>query len=156
MTSSPVTAWQIEGEKVEGVTDFLFLGRWWLQPWNQKTIASWQESDDKRRQCVEKQRHCCADKGPYSRGRRLPVVMWGCESWTIKKAGCQRVWNCGTGDDSWESLGQEGDQTSLKGNQPSILIGKVLHKNVLLYIHMQISRQWFVSHLGRNPELPHG
>ena len=29
--------------------------RWWLQPWNQKMIAFWQESNDKRRQCVEKQ-----------------------------------------------------------------------------------------------------
>ena len=72
MTSSPVTAWQIEGEKVEGVTDFLFLGRWWLQPWNQKTIASWQESDDKPKQCVEKQRHYSADKGPYSQAYGLP------------------------------------------------------------------------------------
>ena len=62
MTSSPVTAWQIEGEKVEGVTDFLFLGRWWLQPWNQKTIASWQESDDKPKQCVEKQTLLCQQR----------------------------------------------------------------------------------------------
>jgi len=46
--------------------------RWWLQPWNHKTIASWQESDDKPRQCVEKQRHYCADKGPYSQGYGLP------------------------------------------------------------------------------------
>ena len=37
-----------------------------LQPWNQKTIASWQESDDKPRQCVEKQRHYSGNKGPYS------------------------------------------------------------------------------------------
>ena len=43
MTSSPITSWQIEGEKVETMTNFLFLGfkitadgdcRWWLQPWN--------------------------------------------------------------------------------------------------------------------------
>ena len=40
----------------------------WLQPWNQKTIASWQESDDKTRQCVEKQRHYSANTGPYSQG----------------------------------------------------------------------------------------
>ena len=39
--------------------------RWWLQPWYQKT-ASWQESYDKPRQCVEKQRHYSANKGPYS------------------------------------------------------------------------------------------
>ena len=68
MASSPITSWQIEGEKVEGVTDFPFLGRWWLQPWNPKMIASWQESEDKPRQCVEKQRHYSVDKGPYSQG----------------------------------------------------------------------------------------
>ena len=35
---------------------------------NQKMIASWQESNDKPRQCVEKQRYYSADKGPYSQG----------------------------------------------------------------------------------------
>ena len=39
MTSIPITSWQIDGETVETVTDFIFLGsknhcRWWLQPWN--------------------------------------------------------------------------------------------------------------------------
>ena len=62
--------------------NFFFLTRdcrWWLQPWNQKTVASWQESYDKPRQCVEKQRHCSADKGPYSQGCGLPsghVQLW--------------------------------------------------------------------------------
>ena len=37
--SSPITSWQTDGEKVETVTDFIFLGSeisvdWWLQPWN--------------------------------------------------------------------------------------------------------------------------
>ena len=51
MASGPITAMQIEGEKVEVVTNFLFLGSRitgrWLRPWNQKTIASWQKNDDK-------------------------------------------------------------------------------------------------------------
>ena len=39
IASDPITPWQLEGEKVEAVTDFIFLGsknhdRWWLQPWN--------------------------------------------------------------------------------------------------------------------------
>ena len=71
VASGPITSWQIEGRKVEIVTDFLFLGsknhcEWWLHPWRQKMIASRQESNDKPRQCVEKQRHYSADKGPYS------------------------------------------------------------------------------------------
>ena len=77
MASGPITAWQIERGKVEVVTDFLFLGSknhcgQWLQPWNQKMIASWQESSDKPRQCVKKQRHDSVDKGPYSQGYCIP------------------------------------------------------------------------------------
>ena len=35
MASGPITSWEIEGETVETVSDFIFLGsRWWLQPWN--------------------------------------------------------------------------------------------------------------------------
>ena len=45
---------------------------WWLQSQNQKTIASWQESNGKCRQCVEKQRYYSADKYPYSEGYGLP------------------------------------------------------------------------------------
>ena len=44
----------------------------------------------------------------------LPVVMYKCESWTIKKAERQELMlsNWGAGEDSWESLGLQGDQTS--------------------------------------------
>ena len=47
---SPITSWQIEGEKVEAETDFIFLGseitadRPCLQLWNEKTLAPWKES----------------------------------------------------------------------------------------------------------------
>ena len=40
--------------------------RWWLQPWNQKKLASWKKSYGKPRQCIKKQRHYFADKDPYS------------------------------------------------------------------------------------------
>ena len=42
------------------------------------------------------------------------VVMYGCESWTIKNAECLRIdaLNYDAGEDSWESLGQQGDKTS--------------------------------------------
>ena len=59
--------------------------------WNQKTTASWQESDDKPRQCVEKQRQYSADKGPYNQGYDFPsgqVQLW---ELAVKKAGCQRI-----------------------------------------------------------------
>ena len=41
--------------------------------------------------CAEKQRHYSAAKGPYGQGCGLPRVTHGCESWTIKKAECQRI-----------------------------------------------------------------
>ena len=44
----------------------------------------------------------------------FPLVMYGCESWTVKKAEHRRIYalNCGVGEDSWESLGLQGDPTS--------------------------------------------
>ena len=44
----------------------------------------------------------------------FPVVMYGCESWTVKKVERRRIeeLNCGVGEDSWESLGLQGDPTS--------------------------------------------
>ena len=43
------------------------------------------------RQCITKQRHHFADKGPYSQSCGFPVVIYGCESWTIKKVEHQRT-----------------------------------------------------------------
>ena len=56
----------------------------------------------------------------------FPVVMYGCKSWTIKKAECQRIHalNCGTGEDSRESLGLQEQISHPKGNQPWIFIGR--------------------------------
>ena len=44
----------------------------------------------------------------------FPVVMYGCESWTVKKAELQGIdaFELGAGEDSWESLGLQGDPTS--------------------------------------------
>ena len=73
MASSPITAWQIDGEKVETVADFIFVGlqnhcRWWLQPWNLKMLTPWKESYDQPRQLIKKQRHYFANKGLSSQG----------------------------------------------------------------------------------------
>ena len=53
--------------------------------------APWKKSYDKPRQHIKKQRHYFADKGPYSQSYGFPVVMYGYESWTIKKAEHQRI-----------------------------------------------------------------
>ena len=65
--------------------------RRWLRPWNQKTVASWQESDDKPRQCVKKQRHTLQTNVQTVKATVFPVVMYGCESWTVKKAEWQGI-----------------------------------------------------------------
>ena len=54
-------------------------------------LAPWKKSYDEPRQCIKKQRHHFANKGPYSQSYGLSVVMYRCESWTIKKAECQRI-----------------------------------------------------------------
>ena len=54
-------------------------------------FAPWQESYDQPRQHIKKQRHYFADKGPSSQSYGFPVVIYGCESWTIKIAEHQRI-----------------------------------------------------------------
>ena len=54
-------------------------------------LTPWKESYDQPRQHIKKQRHYFANKGPSSQGYGFPVVMYGCESWTINKAECRRV-----------------------------------------------------------------
>ena len=65
--------------------------RWWLQPWNWKTLTPWKKSYDQPRQHIKKQRHYFANKGPSSQGYGFPVIIYGCESWTIKKAERWRI-----------------------------------------------------------------
>ena len=54
-------------------------------------LRSWKKSYEKPRQHIKKQRHYIADRGPYSQSYGFPVIMYGCESWTIKKAECWRI-----------------------------------------------------------------
>ena len=71
MASSPITSWEIDGETVEIVSDFIF--------WGSKITAdgdcsheikrhSWKESYDQPRYHVKKQRHYFANKGPFGQG----------------------------------------------------------------------------------------
>ena len=54
-------------------------------------LAPWKESYDQPRQHIKKQRHYFANKGPSSQGYGFSVLMYGCESWTIKKAEHRRI-----------------------------------------------------------------
>ena len=70
MASIPVTSWQIGGEKVETVTDCIFLGSRITVDgdcsYEIKTLTPWKESYGKPRQCIKKERHHFAHKGPYN------------------------------------------------------------------------------------------
>ena len=77
-------------------------------------LAPWKKSCDQPRQHIKKQRHSFAIKVHVVKAMVFPVVMYGCESWTIKKAECQRI----DAFELWcwrrllrESLGQQGNQT---------------------------------------------
>ena len=91
MASGPITSWEIDGETVETVADFIFLGS--------KITADGDcsheikrclllESCDQPRQHIKKRRHYFINKSPSSQGYGFPVVMYGCESSTVKKAEC--------------------------------------------------------------------
>ena len=107
MASSPIMSWQIDGETMETVTDFIFFGS--------KIIADGDCSHEiKRRLLLGRKVMINLDSVLKSREITLltkvhlvkamvfPVVMDGCESWTIKKAELQRLMllNCGVGEDS--------------------------------------------------------
>ena len=63
---------------------------------------------------MEKQTHYFANTVSLVKAMVFPVVMYGCESWTIKKLNTEELMllNCGVGEDSRESLGLQGDPTS--------------------------------------------
>ena len=96
MASSPMTSWQIVGEKVEIVTDFIFLG-------SKITADDDYSHKIKRRLLPERKAMTNLDSILNSRDITLPtkvyiakavafpVVMYGCESWSIKKAEYQRI-----------------------------------------------------------------
>ena len=70
MASGLITSWQIDGETVETVTEFIFLGSKITADddcsHEIKTLAPWKKSYDQLKQHIKKQRHYFADKGPSS------------------------------------------------------------------------------------------
>ena len=65
-------------------------------------LAPWKKSYDQPRQPIEKQRHYFADKGLSTQTYGFPLLMYGCESWIIKKAESKELMllYSGVGDDS--------------------------------------------------------
>ena len=116
MASGPIISWQIDGESV---TDFIFGGS--------KITADGDCSHEIKRHLLLG-RKVMINTGSILKSRDItlptkvhlvkamvfPVVMYGCESWTLKKAERQIIdaFELWFGEDSWESLGLQGDPTS--------------------------------------------
>ena len=93
MASSPIISWQID---TEPVTDFIFLGFKITAVGDcsheiKRHLLLGRKVIDQPRQHIKKQRNHFADKGHLVKAMVFPVVMYRCESWTIKKAECQRI-----------------------------------------------------------------
>ena len=107
MASGPITSQQIDGEIVETVTDFIYLGI--------KITADGDCSHEMKR-CLLLGRKVMTNLDSILKARDIilltkvhlvkamvfPVIMYGCESWTIKKTECEELMllNCGVGEDS--------------------------------------------------------
>jgi len=95
MASGPITSWQIDGETVETVSDLIF--------WGSKITADGDCSHEIKRclllgrkvminlNSILKSRDIMSAKIRLVKAMVFPVVMYGCESWTIKKAECRRI-----------------------------------------------------------------
>ena len=96
MASGPITSWEIDGETVETVSDLIFLG-------SRITADGDCSHEIKRRLLLGKKVMTSLDSIRKSRditlstkvylvkAKLFPVVMYGCESWIVKKAECQRI-----------------------------------------------------------------
>ena len=96
MASGPITSWKIDGEKMETVTDFIFLG---------SKITADGDCTHEIKRCLLLRRKVMTNLDSLLKSRDItlptkvhlviaivfPEVMCGCESWTIKKAECQRI-----------------------------------------------------------------
>ena len=141
MASSPITLWQIDGEIMETVTDFIFMGSKITADGNCshkiKTLASWKKSYDQPRQHTKKQRHCFANKGPSSQSYGFSsghVWMWEFDreqSWAPKS---WRFWTVVLEKTLESPLDcKEIQPVRPKGNQSWIFIGRLMLKLKLQY-----------------------
>ena len=97
LAPDPITSWQIEGETVETMTDFFFLGlqnhcRWWLQLWIKRCLLLGRKAMTNLDSIlISRDSITLLTKVHLVKAMVFPVVMYGCESWTIKKDEHQRT-----------------------------------------------------------------
>ena len=119
MASSPITSCQIDGETMETVENFIFLGSKismdgdWIHEIKRRLLLGRKAMINLDR-ILKNRDITLPTKVCLIKAMVFPVVMYGCESWTITKAECWRIdyFNCGIEEDSWESLRLQGDPTN--------------------------------------------
>ena len=93
MTSGPITSWQKEGEKVEAVTDFIFLGSRITSVGNcsheiKRPLLIGRKAMTNLHNVLKDRDIILPTKICLVKAMVFPVVTYGCESWTVKKAEC--------------------------------------------------------------------
>ena len=96
MASGPITSWQIDGETLETVADFIFLGSKITANGDcsheiKKTITPWKECYDNLDSILKSRDITLSTKVHLVKAMVFPLVMYGCESWTIKKTECRKI-----------------------------------------------------------------
>ena len=119
MASNPITSGPMDGEITETVKDLILLGS------KITAVGDW---NHEIKQCLLLGKKLMINLDSILKNRDItlptkvrlvrvmvfPVIMYGCESWTVRKLSDKELMllNCGVGEDSWESLGMQGDPTS--------------------------------------------
>ena len=96
MASSPITSWQTDGETVETVTDFIFLGSQITADGDysheiKRCLLLGRKAMTKPDSILKRRNITLSTKVRLVKAMVFPVVMYGCESWAIKKAECRRI-----------------------------------------------------------------
>ena len=149
MASNPITSWQTDGETMKPVTDFIF--------WSSKTTANGDWSHEIKRclligskamtnldSILKSRDHTFLTKVCLVKSMVFPLVMYGCESWTKKKAECQRInafelWH-------WRRLlrapwtARRSNQSILKEINPEYSLERLMLKLKLQYFGLLMQR----------------
>ena len=159
LASSPITSWQIEGEMVEAVTDFLFLG-------SKITVGGDRSHEIRRQLFIDRKAMTNLDSLLKSRDITLPtkvrivkamvflVVMYSCENWTIKKAEYQRtdvfrLW-CWRRILKVPWMARKSNQSILREINPE-LVGRTLEQKLQYVGHlMRTATHWTIPDAGKH------
>ena len=158
MSSGPTTSWQIGGETMETVAYFIFLGlqnhcKWWLQPWNWKILTPWKKARTNLDSILKSIDIVLLIKVHLVKAMVFPVVMYGCESWTVQKAECWRI------DVFWIVVLEKTLESPLdckeiqpvnpKGNQPWVVTGRPDAEAETSILWLHDVKNWLV---GKDPD----